>query len=171
MLSRLWYHALFLLALGCMLTVPAQALSNDRDQPMHIEADHADINDQTGVHVYTGNVVVTQGSMRLTADRLTLQIEDGEIQEGVALGEPATYKQRPDNKDEDVYAESLRMEYYAVDERIILIDAAEVTQAGDVFRSQRIVYDVAGDVVNAGDGDGDRVRITLQPRNSKASEE
>ena len=167
MLSRLHHRlATFALVLGCLFQAPVQALSSDRDQPMHIEADHADINDQTGVHVYTGNVVVTQGSMRLTADHLTLQIEDGEIIEGVALGQPATYKQRPDDRDEDVHAESLRMEYYAGNERIILIDQAEVTQAGDVFRSQRIVYDVAGDVVNAGDGDGDRVRITLQPRKS-----
>lgn len=171
MLSRLRHHAMLLFALGCVFTAPAQALSSDRDQPMHIEADHADINDQTGVHVYTGNVVVTQGSMRLTADHLTLQIEAGEIKEGVALGEPATYKQRPDNKDEDVYAESLRMEYYAGNERIILIEEAEVTQAGDIFRSERIVYDVARDVVNAGQGEGDRVRITIQPRNSKESEE
>ncbi|WP_158675281.1 lipopolysaccharide transport periplasmic protein LptA [Thiohalobacter thiocyanaticus] len=167
MLSRLYRLTLSLLVLGCVINTPVQALSSDRDQPMHIEADHADINDQTGVHVYTGNVVVTQGSMRLTADHLTLQIEAGEIVEGVALGEPATYKQRPDNKDEDVYAESLRMEYYAGNERIILIDEAEVTQAGDIFRSERIVYDVARDVVNAGEGEGDRVRITIQPRNSQ----
>lgn len=166
MFSRLYRLTLSLLVLGCASNTPVLALSSDRDQPMHIEADHADINDQTGVHVYTGNVVVTQGSMRLTADHLTLQIEAGEIVEGVALGEPATYKQRPDNKDQDVFAESLRMEYYAGDERIVLIEQAEITQAGDVFRSERIVYDVARDVVNAGEGKGDRVRIILQPRNS-----
>ncbi len=144
------------------------ALSTDRDQPMQLEADHAKINDKTGVHVYTGNVVITQGSMRITADHLTLKTVDGDISEAVALGKPATYKQRPDDKDQDVEATSLRMEYYATDGKLILIDSAKVWQGQDTFTSERINYDIDRDIVNAGTGQ-DRVRITLQPK-KKAGE-
>lgn len=155
-------------ALALTFTAPVQALSSDRQKPMYVEADHADINDKTGVHVYTGNVAIDQGTLHMTSDRLTLHTRDGEIVKAVALGEPATYRQRPDNKDQDVHAEALRMEYYADDGRIVLINAARVTQAGDVFSSEKIVYDINRDVVNAGSGgDKDRVRITIQPKNPK----
>jgi lipopolysaccharide export system protein LptA len=39
------------------------ALSSDREQPINLEADAADIDDLKGISIYTGNVVLTQGSM------------------------------------------------------------------------------------------------------------
>ena len=144
---------------------PAAGLSSDRDQPMYIEADRADINDKKGISIYTGNVKVTQGTFELLADKLTVYIEKDQLQKAIAIGQPAHYRQRPDGKDEDIEAQALRMEYYASPERIILLERAQASQAGDVFRSEKIVYDIEKNVVNAGTGSGnDRVRITLQPR-------
>jgi len=142
---------------------PCLALSSDRDQPMELEADHANIDDQRGVHVYTGNVIITQGTMRITADHLTVKLRDGDIVEAIALGQPATYRQRPDGKEQDVEAKSLRMEYYADKGELILIDQARVWQGRDTFSSQRIHYDIDQDIVNAGDGQN-RVKIILQPK-------
>lgn len=143
----------------------AAALSSDRDQPMYVEADRADIDDQRGISVYRGNVKITQGTLQLTAAELTVHSKGGDITKAIAVGQPATYRQRPDGKDQDVEAEALRMEYFATEQKIILIDKAEVRQGGDTFRSDRINYDIAKDVVNAGAGSpGDRVRITIQPK-------
>lgn len=154
-----------LLLLTAFLPAPAAALSSDRQQPMHIEADHADLDDQKGVSVYRGNVVITQGTLRLTGDELTVHTQDGGITKAFSTGNPATYRQRPDGKDQDVEAQSLRMEYYAGEDRIILLQKAEVRQAGDTFRSEKIIYDIARDHVNAGTGaPGERVRITIQPK-------
>ena len=87
-------------------------------------------------------------------------------------GKPATYKQRPDNKDKDVRAKALRMEYYTNPEYIILLKQAEVEQEGDTLRSERIEYDVAKDKVNAGtDKPNDRVRIVIQPKTEKKANE
>lgn len=155
-----------LLCLGCS-TLPhlAAALSSDRNQPMYVEADRADIDDKQGVSVYHGNVKITQGTLQLTADELTVTTKNGDIVKAIALGKPATYRQRPDNKPQDVEAEALRMEYYADEQKIILLQKAVVRQAGDTFRSERIHYDIATDKVNAGAGSpSDRVRITIQPK-------
>ncbi|MDV3237735.1 MAG: lipopolysaccharide transport periplasmic protein LptA [Gammaproteobacteria bacterium] len=153
------------LLLTVLFPASAVALSSDRQQPMHIEADRADLDDQKGISVYRGNVVITQGTLRLTADELTVYTRDGEVTKAFSTGAPATYRQRPDGKDQDVEAQSLRMEYYAGEEKIILLQKAEVKQAGDTFRSDKIIYDIARDHVNAGTGTpGDRVRITIQPK-------
>ena len=159
------FIALGLFACATALPFSAAALSSDREQPMYVEADRADIDDKRGVSVYRGNVEITQGTLRLTADELTVHTSDGDITQAVATGTPATYRQRPDNKPQDVEAESLRMEYYAGEQKIILLQQAEVRQDGDTFRSERIHYDIARDKVNAGAGTpGDRVRITIQPK-------
>lgn len=148
-----------------LLTGTAQALSTDRQQPMDVEADRADIDDKRGVSVYRGKVKITQGTLRLTADELTLHTRDGEVVKAIATGKPATYRQRPDGKDQDVEAEALRMEYFADQQKLIMTNQAIVRQAGDSFRSDRIDYDIAADVVKAGAGSpGDRVRITIQPK-------
>jgi lipopolysaccharide export system protein LptA len=143
----------------------AGALSTDRDQPMLIEADRAELDDAKGISTYRGNVKVTQGTLVLTGDVMTVYSNKDDVEKVIMEGNPATYRQRPDDKDEDVRARSLRMEYYTDPEYIILLKEAEVTQAGDVLRSQRIEYDVAKDQVNAGTDEPDeRVRITIQPK-------
>ena len=161
-----------LAVLAAFSPLAALALSSDREPPMYIEADRADIDDKNGVSVYTGNVKVTQGTFQLLADKLTVHINDSQIQKAVATGNPARYKQRPDGKDEDIEAEALQMEYYASPERIVLRERAVASQGGDEFRSDKIVYDIKKDIVNAGTGKGDsRVHITLQPRNDRSPSE
>ena len=120
------------------------------------------------VSIYSGNVKVTQGTLTLTGDRMVVHNKGNDIEKVLMDGSPATYKQRPDGKDHDVHARSKRMEYYTTPEHIILLGQAEVNQAGDVLRSERIVYDAVKDQVNAGtDKPDDRVIITIQPKPKK----
>jgi lipopolysaccharide export system protein LptA len=99
---------------------------------------------------------------------MTVYTKGDQVEKVIMEGTPATYKQRPDNKDQDVRAKALRMEYYTNPEHILLLKDAEVEQEGDRLRSQRIEYDVARDKVNAGtDEPNERVRITIQPKPDK----
>lgn len=143
----------------------AWALQSDRDKPVHIEADNAELDDQSGVSTYRGNVIITQGTMRITGDQVTVYTNaEGALQRAVSVGKPATYQQRPDNKPEDVKARALRMEYFADKDTVILTDEAHLWQGPNTFTSKKIIYDVANDRVDAGkETGGDRVRITIQP--------
>lgn len=147
----------------------ALGLSSDRNQPMTIEADSATLNEKTGNSVYEGNVYVQQGSLVLQGSKMTVQLNDNTIQKIILTGSPATWKQRPDGKDTDQHAEAGRIEYHATEDRIILLEKARVWQSGaEEFRSERIVFDLKNNTVNAGSNtSGDRVRITLQPGSKK----
>ncbi|WP_351125661.1 LptA/OstA family protein, partial [Shewanella sp. T24-MNA-CIBAN-0130] len=58
-----------LLGLGAALgSVSAWALPNDSQQPIHISADDAQLDDKKGVATYTGGVIITQGSMKITGN-------------------------------------------------------------------------------------------------------
>ena len=147
------------------------ALSSDREKPMLIEADRAELDDGKGISIYRGNVKVTQGTLVLTGEVMTVYNKGDDVEKVIMEGNPATYRQRPDDKDQDVRAKAMRMEYYTNPEHIILLDQAEVEQEGDKLRSDRIEYDVVEDRVNAGTNEpNERVKITIQPKPEKTPE-
>jgi lipopolysaccharide export system protein LptA len=146
-----------------LLPVTGSGLTGDRDQPVNIEADKATVNEKTGNSIYEGNVQVQQGTLVLQGSKMTVQLKDNSIDTFVLTGDPATYRQRPDGEESDQHAEAQRIEFYAKEDRIILLKNARVWRS-DVkeLRSDRIVFDLKSDTFNAGsDKPGDRVYITL----------
>ena len=157
---------LFLILLA---TLPgaALALSTDRDQPVHIEADRGELDDVKGVTIYEGRVVVTQGSIKITGDRVVLYYDDKrDISRAEAVGKPATYQQLSDGETEPLKARALRMDYQVKDGVIDLYDDASVVQTGNSLFGSRITYDTVNERVKAsrsGSGE-DRVRVILTPK-------
>ena len=74
----------------------------------------------------------------LTGDLMTIYSEDNAIRKVIMEGNPATYRQRPDDKDQDVQASSQRMEYYTDPEHIILLKQAEVNLRGLLFNDVNV---------------------------------
>jgi len=149
-----------------LLPLTAWGVDADRDQPISIEADKGSLNDKTGFSVYEGNVKLQQGTLIFTGDKMTVQLADKKLETIVLTGSPATYVQRPEGKNVDQHAEAERIEYYTSNERVILLRNARIWESGDEeFRSDRIVFNLKTDTVDAGGGgDSGRVHITLQPR-------
>ena len=162
-------HLCSILLLVCQLPLTAWGLDSDREQPITIEADKASLNDKTGYSVYEGNVRLQQGTLLFTGSRMTVQLTDNKLDTIVLTGTPATYVQRPQGKETDQHAEAGRIEYYAIKERVVLLDKARIWESGeDEFRSDRIVYNMKSDTVDAGGGgESGRVHITLQPRDKE----
>jgi len=148
-----------------LLPVTGLGLTGDSSQPINIEADRATLNEKTGNSVYEGNVYVQQGTLVLQGSKMTVQLSDNSIDILVLTGNPATYRQRPDGKESDQRAEAGRIEFHAKEDRIILLENARVWQSGDKeLRSERIVFDLKSNTVNAGSNKpGDRVHIILPP--------
>ena len=62
----------FLFTLGATFgSAAAWALPTDRTQPIRVQADSAELDDKQGVAVYRGDVVITQGSMKITGNTVT----------------------------------------------------------------------------------------------------
>lgn len=173
---KLLIKSTLLLVIALFSNVQCWALSTDKDQPIEIEADTAELDDQKGITIYRGNVVVVQGSIRMTGDTMTVYYnKDKDLDTVIMEGVPATYRQLPD--DSKVYdeAEALRMEYYETKSLIVLIDQAVVKQEGLRFSGSRIDYDTLNSKIKAkgetseskpGESSG-RVKITIQPKDKK----
>lgn len=142
-------------------------LASDREQPINIEADSAVIDDAKGLAIYSGNVIVTQGSIRINAEKLTLHYTEKQtLEKAVAEGKPVRFKQTPDNKKPDIQAKAMRMEYYAHKDMLNLTNEAMVWQGEDRFTGAIISYDTKNGVIRAerGKSESGRVSVTIQPR-------
>jgi lipopolysaccharide export system protein LptA len=129
--------AFFLLLVNCVY-----GLSTDSQQDIEIEADTAEMDDVSKITIYRGNVIVTQGSIKMTGHTMTVHFDKNNDMELVIMnGTPATYRQLPDDGKVFDEAEALQMEYYALKNYVILIDRALVTQEGLKFSGKRIEYD------------------------------
>ena len=154
-----------LLSLGAALgSASAWALPSDRDQPIRVQADSAELDDKQGVAVYRGGVVITQGSLKITGDTVTLtQNQTGDLEVFTAVGKPAYYEQQPSADKQIVKAYGLTIQYFMANERVVLIDQAKVIQEGNTFEGEKIVYDTQRQIVNAGRATGAQVS-TPRPR-------
>ena len=160
------------LMLGLAMPVYAMALSSDKQQPIHIEADSVVIDDAQGTAVYRGNVHYSQGSTHLEADEVTVYSADRQkVDKVVADGDPATFRQRPDNQQQDLRGQAGHIEYFAAAERVILEKDAHLWQGKNEFSGSRIEYDTARQMVkalNSGDESG-RVQVIIQPHRQSPS--
>jgi lipopolysaccharide export system protein LptA len=160
------------IALGICLAAPAGAERADRDKPINLEADRVTIDDAKKVSVFEGNVVLTQGTMMLRADRMTVREDPQGFQYGVATGNLAYFRQKRDGVDEYVEGWAERIEYDGKAERIQMFNRAHMKRANDEVRGNYISYDqpteffrVVGAQDNtAGAHTAGRVRAVIQPK-------
>jgi len=167
---------LSLLALSIIFLFPFQvsALSTDSDQPMDIEADRVDIDDEKGSNIFRGNVKITRGSIRITGDRVIVYRDKEKNLDKIHItGKQAHFQQTPDNKNVPVIAEAEELFYDSIKEILIMRRNGKIVQGGDTFTGDHIIYDSRRDKITAKqtkssgskkDGKG-RVHITIQPKN------
>lgn len=149
-------------------------------EKIYIDADHMQLNIETGYSVYTGNVKITQGELKLTGDKVTLQQSNDEIERITVTGRPAHYNHVTE-KGENIQAESEYMVYTASQNKLVMTINAKLKQPDHQVSSQKIVYDTKKKIVIAGDKKGSsssdsgsntnqRVNITLTPKKEPVTE-
>lgn len=174
------FFRILLLAGGafCAAT-PSQAEKADRSKPMVVEADRDAVLDlQRQVLVYTGNVVISQGTMILRAERLEMRTSADGYRAASALGsaaKPATWRQRRDGVDESVEGSADRIEFDGRADTLRFIGNGSVRRlragvVADEITGATIVWDNTSEVFKVEGGAGTpanptgRVRAVLSPR-------
>ena len=170
---------LLLAACGLTVSAPSQAEKSDRSKPMVVEADRDGVLDlQRQVLVYTGNVVISQGSMILRAERLEMRTLPDGYRAASALGsaaKPASWRQRRDGVDETVEGTADRIEFDGRADTLRFIGngsvrrlrggavADEITGASILWDNTSEVFKVEGGAATPTNPTG-RVRAVLSPR-------
>lgn len=166
-------HAIKALPIGVMCALfagQAAALPSDREQPIHISSDSADIDDATGVAVYRGNVIMNQGTTQLQGDTVTLYISGKKINRIISKGNEqrqAYYEEEQTDNQGILKAWGDTIDYNLVTEMVALKKNARLFQSGDTFVGNDIQYNQKKQLVTAKGGTGKkgsgRVQMVIQP--------
>jgi lipopolysaccharide export system protein LptA len=178
-------RALFVLLVAfAAATGAVRAERADQDKPTQIDADASRADELKQTVVFSGNVVLTKGTLRITGQRLEFREDPEGYQYAVVTagpGERATFRQRRDPTrpgiEEYIDATADRLEYNGKAETIRLIGHAQVERfengtPRDEFSAGVITYNMQDSTYSGegGDaaGDGGRTRTIIAPRTPPA---
>jgi lipopolysaccharide export system protein LptA len=128
---------------------PASAEQADREKPINYQADTGDVNVQTKVGTLIGNVILTQGTLRIQADKIVFHQNPDSSVSATAWGNPITFREKRDNVDEYYEGVAQRAEYDGQKRFLELFDRALLRKGTDEIRSNYISYDAATEFFKA----------------------
>lgn len=163
----------------------AQAEKADRNKPMNIEADALRYDDLRQVSLFTGNVVITKGSMVIRGVRVEVRQDPDGSQFGTATASPgrlAYFRQKREGVDETIEGEAETIEYNGRSDSVKFSKRAVLRRykgatlldetSGNVinYDNTNDVFTVNGGVANASSGNPTgRIRAVLTPKPGPAS--
>ena len=154
------------------LAAPAHAEKADRSKPIQLEADRVTVDDAKQIATFTGNVVLTQGTLTMRGDRMEVRQDKGGFRQGVMWGNLAYFRQKREGYDEFIEGWAERVEYDGRTDKVQMFNRAMLKRGQDEARGSYISYDAAteffqvdGGAKTAGAKPSDgRVRVILQPK-------
>jgi lipopolysaccharide export system protein LptA len=150
----------------------AQAERADREKEVVLLADKGVADDANKTSTFEGNVVITQGTMRVTAAKVTLREKDN-FKYYVATGAPVTFRQKRDKTDEWVEGFAERAEFDDRNDVLRLFNRARVKSSQNEIIGEFISYDMRREIAEVTgappgtkvpEGEGKRVKVIIVPQ-------
>jgi lipopolysaccharide export system protein LptA len=146
-----------------LISLPAFALPEDSQQPIHIHSDSAELDQNKNLAIYHGSVKMEQGTMTVTGDTMTVVLQDQLVVRIIAEGDRAHYQQQVKPDESMVFADAKKIVYFTQEERVELTGNAYLTQDKNEFTGELIKYDVNEGKVDASANGQGKVQMVLQP--------
>jgi lipopolysaccharide export system protein LptA len=175
-----WLCAL-LAAFACHVPC-ALAEKADRDKPINFQGDSLGGNTDTKITDLVGNVIITQGTLTIHADRIQFHQNPDNSVSATATGNPVSFREKRDGADDYYEGFAQRIVYDGVKRVVELFDRALLKRTGDELRGNYISYNAETNVYKAeGRPDsrppaagepplGSRVRGVFLPQSKDAKE-
>lgn len=172
---RLLQTSLLVALLSTHQTAFAEAA--DKDKPIDLEADSVKVDDAKQISTYSGNVILTQGTLEIHADKLIVREDKEGFQHSTSLGtpnKPSTFKQKREGKNEYMEGSAQRIEYDGRMDKVQLYTKAWVKRGEDIVHGDYIMYDANAEYAEVIGGGSQaatsatpsgRVRAVIQPKN------
>ena len=145
------------LVAGLLFANAAQAEKADRNLPLNAEADALRYDDARQTSVFTGNVVITKGTIVIRGAKVEVRQDAQGNQFGVVNGSPGFFRQKRDGVDEFIEGTAQRIEYDSKADSVRFVGDAVLkrfkgTQLNDETTGSVIVYNNTTDVFTVDGG-------------------
>lgn len=158
------YHLIF----GFVLLISQSVLSAQEtakktgdtlqpDSPIDLVADKGYYDQQSGIAVYEGNVVVKQAEMTIWSDKLTILVKDGVAEHIEAEGNPVKFEYT--GQGEMIKGRSKRADYEVASTLVTLTTDAVVIQGKDEVIGDKLTYNLSKETIG-----GSRIKMTFLPK-------
>ncbi len=155
-----------------LLSFQAVALDNDTEQPLNIVSKEQIADFNSNKAIFLENVVATQGTIEVHADKAEITRDSNDqLEEIIAYGKPATYKQLQENG-KIIHSQSSIIHYLPKKNLLILIGRATIWQENSHVDGERIEYNTVTKqlkATNENSQDG-RVQSTFIPQELKSDD-
>ncbi len=141
-------------------TLKQQDTSNE--PPITIASESAEFDDKKGIAIYKQNVTLDQGNRHLQADTLTIERnKSGNLGKITAIGKPAHFQILPNPSRPVITGHANTIHYFPEEEKILLIDNAELTQQGNIIRGAYLSYLLKSEVLSSEARPGKRTQVII----------
>ena len=170
------YNFIVVCILTILLSIPSITFSEeaDRDKAIEIESDTMTVDDAKSISIYKGDVILTQGTLIIRANELTVREDSQGFQHSTAIGKPTTFKQKREGRDDYIEGRAERIEYDGHMDKVHLYSGASVKRGNDTVFGDYIMYDTNAEFAQALSGttkneNGDevkkgRTRVIIKPK-------
>jgi lipopolysaccharide export system protein LptA len=150
---------------------PVRAEKADREKEIHILADRLTADDAKREAVYDGNVVITQGTMRITSAKIVVREDAQGYRTYIATGTPVTFREKRDNADDWIDGVAERAEFDDRSDTLRLYNNARLKSNQGELTGDFISYDRAKQFFQAmgappgvSEANPSRVKATIVPQ-------
>jgi lipopolysaccharide export system protein LptA len=164
------YSSSLLLTLALLTAFPAMAEKADRNMPMNAESDSLRYDDINQSSIFSGNVIITKGTILIRGARVDVTQDAQGYQQAVILAEPgklAYYRSKRDGVDEVIEGQGERIQYDSQADTVKFIGKAVLRRyvdgkLADESIGALIRYENTTDVFTV-DGSAQPVRTASNP--------
>jgi lipopolysaccharide export system protein LptA len=152
----------------CAITL-AETL--DKQKPLTIDAEKMVYDEGAQTNTFHGNVIMTQGSLRIEADSLIFKQDKAGKSSAQAKGNattPARFRRKLDKGEDWIEGSANSIDYDNQVDKVTLSGSANIKRGNDSIQGESIVYDGKLDKLEVKGGNtypgSSRVRAVFQPR-------
>lgn len=161
---------LVLMFIIMLITPISYALKSDESQPIKVVADQAMADQKNMVTIFTGNVIVTQGSMVIHSNTAQASQDPDGYKTIHLVGKPVTFSQLNDDG-EKTEGQCNEFDYNTKNNLAVLTGRARVAKGGNVVMGDKLTYNTQTQIYNATSNNANgvskskigRVSVILQP--------
>jgi lipopolysaccharide export system protein LptA len=133
-----------------LTSINAYSLESDANAEITIQSDRAEFDRKLGTAIYTGSVILQQGTLLINADQIALFSDTAQhLNKAVAKGIPARFQQQMENDKGLTKGQGEIITYLTQDKIVSFFKDASLEQEGSSFSGNLITYDLVNENVKA----------------------
>ncbi|QBZ82997.1 Lipopolysaccharide export system protein LptA [Hydrogenovibrio crunogenus] len=147
--------------------------TNEESLPIEIKADSLISQDQKGQSIYSGRVIITQGTTVIHGDKVTIFHPNRKVIKAIVIGQPATFKRFLPEEQNWVDGRADTITYHAENRTVLLEGNAFVNQEGkNSISGPEILYNLNDKTLSAKGNKVEKKRITVifEPEESNTTQ-